>query len=102
MKKRYTYRKYDRDTYPGHLSEQFDIPQPGLSEAELETMKSVLAEDEAKMSDKDRLTQAVKAYGQPGFTKAHAQDHEVDTTPWMPELYGNSGDDDDPISGMSK
>lgn len=102
MKKRYTYRKYDRDTYPGHLSEQFATPQTGLSEEELETMKSVLAEDEAKMSDKDRITQSVKAYGQPGFTRAHAQDHEVDTTPWMPELYAGDSGDDDPITGMNK
>jgi hypothetical protein len=65
-------------------------------------MNEVLDEDEAKLSTKDRITKSVKAHGQPGFTKATREEHEVDTTPWMPELYENSGDDDDPLSGMAR
>lgn len=98
--KNYTYRKYDAGTYPGHLSEQFK-PTVGLSPEDEQMVSEVLAEQNAKMAPKEKMIKAVKQSGQPGATAASREDEEVDTTPWMPELYENGGDDDI-IGKMSK
>lgn len=79
--KNYTYRKYDPNTYPGHLSEQF-APSVGLSAEDQQMVNEVLAEQEAKKSKPKT-------------------EEEVDTTPWMPELYEDD-DEGDIIGKMSK
>lgn len=98
--KNYTYRKYDAGSYPGHLSEQF-TPAIGLSPEDQQMVNEVLAEQNAKMDPKEKMIKAVRQSGQPGATQAMHEDDEVDTTPWMPELYEEGGDDDI-IGKMSK
>lgn len=87
-KKFSTYYQYDAGSYPGrgHLSEQFDKPS-GLSEEEMEGIKDALAQQESSMSDRDKKIRGIST----------GSDENVDSTPWMPELYEDGSGSTDPF-----
>lgn len=96
MAKRWTYRKYNANTWPGHLNEdQLDTSRKSLSDEDMAGLRDALAQQESSMSSRDKMIKGVRQSGQPG---AYSQDDaEVDSTPWMPELYDESAQDTDPF-----